>query len=102
MRTDKEFGKLSSFIRDGNSEALRKALDAGVSPDLKNRKGTTLLMVAAEQLNESAIQILRQHGANPKLKDKKGYTAASVAAFVCELRMGLTSEDAQRIIQLLS
>jgi hypothetical protein len=46
---------------------VRAALDAGISPNVRNEFGETLLLQAVENLRLSTIQILLRRGANPNL-----------------------------------
>jgi ankyrin repeat protein len=60
---------------------LRRELDEGLNPNLKNRFGWTLLMVTALEGTMDVLDLLIARGADPRLKNKFGNTAESLARF---------------------
>ena len=62
----------------GTAEQLKSLLDAGLDPNYKTPKGTTLLMMAAP--NAEKVQLLLARGADAKARTASGYSALSIAA----------------------
>lgn len=58
--------------RAGNCEALRQYLDLGGSPEIRNFKGHTLLMLASYHGHEDASALLLQRGADANAIDDMG------------------------------
>ena len=52
-----------------------------------DERGLTPLMLAADKLNESAVQLLLQAGANPNATDKSNTTPILIAAYHCSYRI---------------
>ena len=68
-----------TVTRDGNVEALREILCAGLDPNLMY-KGQTLLMHACEVGNNDIVSLLIQNGAHVDTQDRYGRTALFMAA----------------------
>ena len=62
----------------GTAQELAAALDGGLDPNSKTAKGTTILMMAAQ--DPAKVKLLIGHGAEVRAKAKSGYTALMVAA----------------------
>ena len=69
------------LARDGRSGALGEMLDEGVSVDLVNGSGDSLLIVAAyAQHRETVLELLRR-GADTGIVNSMGQTALACAVF---------------------
>ena len=62
----------------GTATALKALLDAGLDPDSKTERGTTLLMMAAP--DEDKVRLLVARGADVKSRSASGTDALTVAA----------------------
>lgn len=74
-------GSLFDAARDGRTEDLRVALDAGVPANLTNGKGDTLLILAAYHEREDTVAMLLDHGADTERVSDKGFTALACSVF---------------------
>ncbi|MDM7460316.1 MAG: ankyrin repeat domain-containing protein [bacterium] len=63
----------------GRTRVLQAMLDKGVSPNLRDRNGRTLLMMAAENGHRDTVRLLLQRGANPTAQSALGDTALDAA-----------------------
>jgi ankyrin repeat protein len=54
-------------------------LDRGVSPNLRDRNGRTLLMLAAENGHRDTVRLLLERGADPNARSALGETALELA-----------------------
>ncbi|MCS7208424.1 MAG: ankyrin repeat domain-containing protein [Fimbriimonadales bacterium] len=63
----------------GRARVLQAMLDRGVSPNLRDRNGRTLLMMAAENRHRETVRLLLQRGADPTMRSALGETALSAA-----------------------
>ena len=70
--------RLLGSVRSGSSEETRSLLRDGASPDARDEKGQTALMLAAWRGSPNHAAILLEHGANPMLKngDEIAYSIA--------------------------
>jgi ankyrin repeat protein len=68
------------LIKAGNLLSLRQALDRGVNPNLSNKYGWTLLMVAALAGDSKIGQLLISRGGDLDRINRFGETALSLAA----------------------
>ncbi|MFD5464730.1 ankyrin repeat domain-containing protein [Kitasatospora sp. NPDC127059] len=74
-------GKLFDAARAGETATLVTALDAGVSADLTNGSGDTLVMLAAYHGHAATVEALLQRGADPNRANDKGQTPLAGAVF---------------------
>ncbi|PKV84562.1 ankyrin repeat domain-containing protein [Streptomyces sp. TLI_146] len=74
-------GRIFDLARRGEAEALAAYLDAGVSPDLTNDKGHTLVMLAAYHGHAEAVSALLARGADPDRANDRGQTPLAGAVF---------------------
>jgi ankyrin repeat protein len=72
---------LFDLARDGDAERLAGYLDAGLSPNLTNDKGDTLLILAAYRGNTETVRTLVDHGADVARANDRGQTALAAAVF---------------------
>lgn len=88
---------LFGHARSGDVAALEHAMGLGVSPNLRNEKGDTLLMLATYYGHVDAVRALLDKGADPNLANDKGQTPLAGAAFKGDLPMVelLLSRNAQ-------
>ncbi|CUU35930.1 MAG: ankyrin repeat domain-containing protein [Armatimonadetes bacterium] len=63
----------------GRTRVLERMLQAGVSPDLRDKNGRTLLMLAAENGHTDTVRLLLRHGANPRATSALGETVLDCA-----------------------
>ncbi|OYT69279.1 MAG: hypothetical protein CFK49_07970 [Armatimonadetes bacterium JP3_11] len=63
----------------GRTRVLKAMLDRGVSPNLRDRNGRTLLMLAAENGHRETVKLLLERGADPKTRSALGDTALDAA-----------------------
>ncbi|MFI6166542.1 ankyrin repeat domain-containing protein [Nocardia sp. NPDC051052] len=73
--------KLFGFARQGDAASLASYVDAGVSPDLANDSGDTLLMLAAYHGHRDAVAALLDRDADPNRANDKGQTPLAGAVF---------------------
>lgn len=69
-------------IRDGNVEAVRLFLDAGMSPESIDESGSPVLMNAAIKNDSSIAELLIDHGANVNSRTKDGESPLMIAALM--------------------
>ena len=74
------FNSLHRTIKKSDIISFRRELDAGISPDLSNRLGWTLLMLAALSGQTGIGELLIARGADVNATNKFGETALSLAA----------------------
>jgi outer membrane protein assembly factor BamB len=72
--------RLLAAVFGCDTEATKKALDAGAEVNGRDQYGQTALMLAAESLiaykKADVVKLLLERGADPSLKDPDGWTAA--------------------------
>ena len=73
--------------KDGNTEALGKAIEAGASVNKKNGNGLTPLMLASLYGKADAAQLLLKHDANVKITNGDGNTALHMATFLADTKI---------------
>ena len=73
--------KLFDLAREGGAEELAAYVDAGLSPDLTNGKGDTLLLLAAYHAHEDTVRALLGRGADHARVNDRGQTALGSAVF---------------------
>lgn len=66
-------------IEEGDLEAVRLFLQAGINPNLKDLQGRLPLLIAAERGYAEIVRLLLEAGANPALTDKHGRTPMRIA-----------------------
>ncbi len=72
---------LFELARQGGAARLGEYLDAGLTPDLTDAKGDTLLVLAAYHEHEETVRVLLAHGADHGRVNDKGQTAVGSAVF---------------------
>ena len=72
---------LFQLERDGETERLAAYVDAGVSPDLTNERGDSLLMLAAYNGNPDTVRALVGRGAAVDRANDRGQTPLAGAVF---------------------
>jgi ankyrin repeat protein len=75
-----DFDALHRVIKKGDVIALRRELDAGLDPNLRNRLAWTLLMLCAMEGDTQLAELLISRGANLDSENDFGETALSLAA----------------------
>jgi len=73
--------KLFDYAREGNTDALRQYLTAGVPPNLTNHEGNTLLMLAAYNGNAEVVSFLLERKADPNVLNGRGQSPIAGAVF---------------------
>ena len=71
--------QLHDLVRTGDIERLADALDAGADPNLRDRWGMTLLLLAVQHRRAEAIPILGRAGADPGAVDGSDQTVMDLA-----------------------
>jgi ankyrin repeat protein len=72
---------LFDLAREGEAERLSSYLDSGLSANLTNDKGDTLLVLAAYRGHPDTVQVLLEHGADVTRANDRGQTALAAAVF---------------------
>ena len=67
--------------RTGDTERLRQWFTQGLTPNLRNHKGDSLLMLASYHGHLEATALLLEQGADPSLVNQRGHTPLAGAAF---------------------
>jgi uncharacterized protein len=75
------------LVRSGDFEALNVLLGNGLTPNLRNHRGDSLLMLAAYHGHLETVRVLLQHRADPDLRNANGQTPVAGAAFKGDLPM---------------
>lgn len=73
--------RLFAMARSGETDRLVAYVDAGVSPDLSNHKGDSLVMLAAYHGHAATVQALLHRGADPNRRNDRGQTPLAGAVF---------------------
>ncbi|WP_329575519.1 ankyrin repeat domain-containing protein [Streptomyces sp. NBC_01361] len=73
--------KIFDLARRGESEQLAAYVDAGVSPDLTNDRGDSLVMLAAYHGHAEAVRALLTRGADADRANDRGQTPLAGAVF---------------------
>ena len=66
---------------DGEIETIEKLLADGISPNIQNEDGKSLLHVACDDGYFGLLELLLQNGADPNIEDKDGDTPFDYAVF---------------------
>jgi uncharacterized protein len=89
---DIQFDAVHHLIKQGDLAALRKMMDAGLDPNLQNRHGWTILMLAAMHGRSDMVELITAGGADPIQRNKFGDTAAGLASLKGHKRTALIVE----------
>ncbi|MBT2504888.1 ankyrin repeat domain-containing protein [Streptomyces sp. ISL-98] len=73
--------KIFDLARQGEAEALAAYVDAGVSANLTNDRGDSLVMLAAYHGHAAAVDALLARGADPDRANDRGQTPLAGAVF---------------------
>jgi uncharacterized protein len=73
--------KLFGLAREGATAQLAAYVEAGVSADLANHKGDSLVMLAAYHGHAATVAALLAHGADPNRPNDRGQTPLAGAVF---------------------
>ena len=73
--------RMFDLARKGDVEQLVAHLDAGLSVDLTNRAGDTLLILAAYYDHPDTVRALLERGADTSCVNERGQTALAAAVF---------------------
>ena len=73
--------QMFDLAREGSTDQLRQALEAGVPVNLTNGKGDTLLNLAAYHQHEETVAMLLEAGADTERVSDMGFTALICAVF---------------------
>jgi ankyrin repeat protein len=77
--------KLFNFAREGDAASLASYVDAGVSANLTNEAGDSLVMLAAYHGHEAVVRALLERGADPNKLNDKGQSPLAGAVFKNEI-----------------
>jgi ankyrin repeat protein len=73
--------RLFGLARAGDTQPLIAYVDAGVSPNLSNHKGDSLVMLAAYHGHSETVRALLGRGADPNRPNDHGQTPLAGAVF---------------------
>jgi ankyrin repeat protein len=73
--------RMFDLARDGDAATLAANLDAGLTPNLTNHTGDSLLMLAAYHDHPTTVGVLLAHGADTARINDRGQTALGAAVF---------------------
>ena len=73
--------RLFDLARTGRATQLAAYVDAGVSPNLANQRGDSLVMLAAYHGHADAVRTLLERGADPNRPNDRGQTPLAGAVF---------------------
>jgi ankyrin repeat protein len=79
--TNQKIDEIFYAAYDGNFEAIKIYLDNGMSPNIQNENGKTLLHVACADGYSGLLELLLEYGANPNIEDNEGDTPINYAVF---------------------
>jgi CDP-diacylglycerol--serine O-phosphatidyltransferase len=77
---EKQHRDIRDAIEDGDITALARMLHSTPPDTVVNGGGRTLLMVAVEESNLPAVELLLARGAGPDRQDERGLTALALAS----------------------
>jgi ankyrin repeat protein len=66
---------------DGEIKTIEKFITNGISPNIQNEDGKSLLHVACDDGYFGLLELLLQNGADPNIEDKDGDTPLDYAIF---------------------
>jgi len=72
---------LDNAAYEGDVKRVRKLLEKGVSPNVRDEYGSTPLHKAAFRGHVKVVKLLLEHGADPNIQNKVGWTPLHAAAF---------------------
>ncbi|MDQ2749438.1 MAG: ankyrin repeat domain-containing protein [Actinomycetota bacterium] len=72
---------LLDLAREGSTEQLAAAIDAGVPANLTSAAGDSLLILAAYHDHPETVRALLERGADPERVNDRGQTALGAAVF---------------------
>lgn len=75
------WARVFGLAREGQSETLAAYVDAGVSPNLTNDRGDTLVMLAAYHGHVETVRALLRRGADPNRLNDRGQSPLAGAVF---------------------
>jgi len=73
--------RMFDLAREGNTAELADYVDAGLSVDLTNSSGDTLLILAAYYNSPATVRALLERGADHSQANDRGQTALAAAVF---------------------
>ena len=73
--------RMFDLARSGVADELVENVAAGLTPNLTNDKGDTLLILAAYHNHPDTVAGLLEHGADPNRVNDRGQSALSAAVF---------------------
>jgi hypothetical protein len=73
--------RVFDLARSGGTEDLIGNVTMGLSPNLTNDKGDTLLILASYYNHTGTVAALLEHGADPNRVNDRGQSALSAAVF---------------------
>jgi uncharacterized protein len=73
--------RMFGLARSGDTERLMAYVEAGVSANLSNHKGDSLVMLAAYHGHAGTVRALLAHGADPDRTNDRGQTPLAGAVF---------------------
>ena len=73
--------KLKTAARKGDLKAVKKMLEDGANPNIKNGSGGTPLVWAAYYGHTEMVKVLLEYGADPNMEDATGNTPLSLAYY---------------------
>jgi uncharacterized protein len=79
--------RLFGLARDGSTDQLVAYLDAGVSPDLANQNGDSLIMLSAYHGHAGTVTALLERHADPNRANDRGQTPLAGAVFKSEVEV---------------
>ena len=79
MSLDEKFKAVHRLIKQGDLISIRDLLEHHLDPNLPNKFGWTLLMLAALHGRGDIAQLLIVHGADKSRRNKFGQSAAELA-----------------------
>lgn len=74
-------------VESNRTHRIAKLLETGANPNMHDRQGETLLMLAARNKNPKIGTLLLEGGADPNLRNKYGETAAMLASYYGQLEL---------------
>lgn len=78
------WARVFDFARNGQTDTLGAYVDAGISADLTNDKGDTLVMLAAYHGHAATVTTLLTRGADPDRLNDRGQSPLAGAVFKAE------------------